>query len=312
MMSTASIQTTARLPEFSRWWGLAGGVLLSVFDMVSLRWLGAAPTLNGRDASVFFALYFGSSIALSGFLAGWIAEGRRRERVQAEALTALRARLGQSEKLAVLGQLATAIAHEVRNPLAVIRSAAQDLGEAPRAAAAGVQTCRFIVEETDRLSHVVDALLAFARPVAVVPRATGLAEICERVTLLAQEELRAKAVRLVHGEIPAVSIDADPDLLCQVLLGLLSNGADAAGAGGEVTIDARAIDGRVEVAVSDTGPGIPLALRERIFEPFFTTRQRGTGLGLAVAKQIIEAHGGQIAVDDGRGGGARFTIQVPA
>jgi two-component system sensor histidine kinase HydH len=258
------------------------------------------------------AVYFGAAFAALGLLAGWIAEGRRRERGQATDMAALRARLGQSEKLAVLGQLATAIAHEVRNPLAVIRSAAQDLGEAPGTAGTAPRTCRFIVEETDRLAHVVNALLAFARPIAVAPRPTLLPDLCDRATLLARDAFDTKAVRLVRGTVPAVLITADPDLLCQVLLGLLDNGADAAGAGGEVTIDARTVDGQVEMAVSDTGPGIPSALRERVFEPFFTTRPHGTGLGLAVAKQIVEAHGGRIAVGDRVGGGARFTVAVPA
>ena len=312
MMTAATDRSSPRRFSLNRWSGCVGGVLLGMIDTTSLRWLGVTATLNGYDASLLLAAYFGLSFAGLGFLAGWIAEGRRRERVQAADLAALRGRLGQSEKLAVLGQLATAIAHEVRNPLAVIRSAAQDLGEAPRTADAAARACQFIVEETDRLAHVVNALLAFARPMTVVPRPTALTELCDRATLLAHSTLETKAVRLVRGTVPAVVIAADADLLCQVLLGLLANGADAAGAGGEVTLDARAVDGHIEVAVSDTGPGIPRELRERIFEPFFTTRVHGTGLGLAVAKQIVEAHGGRIAVGERVGGGARVTVEVPA
>jgi two-component system NtrC family sensor kinase len=97
-----------------------------------------------------------------------------------------------------------------------------------------------------------------------------------------------------------------------VLLGLLANAAAAAPSGGEVGLAAAASDGAVELAVADSGPGVPPELRARIFEPFFTTRPRGTGLGLAVARQIVEAHGGRIEVGERAGGGARFTVRLPA
>src|SRR5207237_8125668 len=95
------------------------------------------------------------------------------------------------------------------------------------------------------------------------------------------------------------------------LVGLVANAAEAVPPGGEITGGARMNGGAVELAVTDSGPGVPQELRERIFEPFFTTRPRGTGLGLAVAKEIVEAHGGRIVVGERPGGGARFTVQLP-
>jgi signal transduction histidine kinase len=138
-------------------------------------------------------------------------------------------------------------------------------------------------------------------------------ELFDRALLLAQDELAGKGLRVQRLEaagLPAVR--ADGDLICQVLLGLLSNAAEAAPAGSEVALAAEARDGLIELAVADAGPGVPPELRGRVFEPFFTTRARGTGLGLAVARQIVEAHGGRIAVDEGAGGGARFTVRLPA
>src|SRR5438128_822173 len=112
------------------------------------------------------------------------------------------------------------------------------------------------------------------------------------------------------ASLPAVHADAD--LICQVVLGLLANAVEAVPAGAEVTLEAQASAGGVEIAVADSGPGVPAELRARVFEPFFTTRPRGTGLGLAVARQIVEAHGGRIEVGERTGGGARFTLRLPA
>src|SRR5262249_30233487 len=125
-------------------------------------------------------------------------------------------------------------------------------------------------------------------------------------------DLEARGIRLERGNaagLPAVK--ADPDLLVQVLVGLLSNAASVVPAGGQVLLEARAVGKAVELAVADTGPGVPREIRGRVFEPFFTTRDKGTGLGLAVARQIVEAHSGQIDVGDRPGGGARFVISLP-
>src|SRR5262249_39120955 len=188
----------------------------------------------------------------------------------------------ESETPAGRGQPGAAIAHGVRNPLAVIRSAAQGLAESR--APADVEAERastFIMAEIDRLANIVNSLLAFARPLHVEPRSVSPDELFDRAVLLATEELRAKHIRLARDESAALpSAWADPDLLCQVLLGLLANAAEAVPAGGEITLGACVSDGAVELAVADSGPGVPQELRERIFEPFFTTRPRGTGLGL--------------------------------
>jgi signal transduction histidine kinase len=305
----------------ARWWGAAAGVLLALCDTTTMAALGVRFEMNGRDVWPLVVAFFGSSFALLGFLVGWVIEGRRRDRrtaeiirAQTEAIGATRARLAQSEKLATLGQLAAAVAHEVRSPLAVIRSAAQGIAESlPPDDADARRAYSFITAEIDRLGSVVDALLAFARPLRVRAEPVAVHDLFDRALLLAHEELAGKDLRVRRQEpvgLPAVR--ADSDLICQVLLGLLSNAAAAAPTGGEVALGARAANGLVELAVADSGPGVPPDLRARIFEPFFTTRPRGTGLGLAVARQIVEAHGGRIDVGEETGGGARFTVQLPA
>jgi signal transduction histidine kinase len=296
------------------WWGAAIGLAIGIADTLSLAWLGASFEMAGRDVTWLVMTWFGLSFAIMGFLLGDAIATRRRERAAAAALDAARARAAQSEKLAALGQLAAAIAHEVRNPLAVVRSAAQGLGETlPADDAEAHRAAAFIVDEVDRLAGVARSLLDFARPVALEKQPTALPAVIDRAVTLAGHHLAAKRVQLQRDDAPALPmVHADGDLVCQVLVGLLGNAAAAIPAGGRIVVSTRASNGSVEVAVADDGPGIPPEDRSKVFEPFFTTRPDGTGLGLAVARQIVEAHGGRIDVGgDGAGGGARVTVRLP-
>jgi len=310
-----------RRAALCRWWGAAAGLLTGLFDAALMAALGVHFEMNGWNVTLPVGIYFGLSFAGLGFLLGSVAASQRRDRhtakviqAQTDAIRTAQARLAQSEKLAALGQLAAAIAHEVRNPLGVIRSAAQGLGEtAPADDNDARRASAFITAEIDRLNNVITSLLAFARPLQLQRRNVTVHDLFDRALLLAQDELAGKQVRLQRDEPTGVpAVNADPDLISQVLVGLLANATEAVSAGGEVSLHARAADGVVEIDVADSGPGVPVELRERIFEPFFTTRSRGTGLGLAVARQIIEAHLGRIEVGEQRDGGARFTIRLPA
>jgi signal transduction histidine kinase len=270
--------------------------------------------MGGRDVTALVFVWFGLSFALLGFLLGGVVDAGRREREATAALDAARSRVAQSEKLAALGQLAAAIAHEVRNPLAVVRSAAQGLGETlPAGDVEGHRAASFIVAEVDRLGSVVSSLLAFARPLQLQTRPTDIADVVTRAVTLAGGELAAKRLRLARDDATVLPVvHADGDLVCQVLVGLLSNAVEATPPGGEIVVRTHAANGGVELAVGDGGAGIAPELRARVFEPFFTTRPNGTGLGLAVARQIVEAHGGRIDVGDLPGGGACFTVRLPA
>ena len=311
-MAGAGLATGSSMHRLA-WWGAAIGIGVAIADTLTLGWLGASFEMAGRDVSWLVMTWFGGSFAVVGFLLGDAIETRRRERAAAAALDAARARVAQSEKLAALGQLAAAIAHEVRNPLAVVRSAAQGLGETlPADDTDGHRAASFIVAEVDRLASVVRALLDFARPVELERRPTEIADVIDRAVALAGRDLAAKHVRLERDEAaPLPPVQADGDLVCQVVVGLLGNAAAATPAGGRVVVSTRASNGTVELAVADSGPGIAPQDRAKVFEPFFTTRAEGTGLGLAVARQIVEAHGGRIDVGDGAGGGARFTVRLP-
>jgi two-component system, NtrC family, sensor kinase len=305
-----------------RWWGLGIGALCGVLDTVVTVWgFGITFQMNGTDVTYLVLGIYGSTFAALGYLFGLVLEQRRRDRraaevirAQMEAAGAARARLAQAEKLAALGQLAAAIAHEARNALAVIRSSAQSVAEGlpSDADAATRRASGFIVAEIDRLANVIASLLSFARPPRLAAREVAVEALFDQAEMLAAPELEAKRIRLMRrSDDPAPTVKADSDLLVQVLLDLLSNAAAAVPAGGEVALEARAVGDGVEIDVTDSGPGVPDELRARIFEPFFTTRDKGTGLGLAIAKQIVEAHSGHIAVVDRSGGGARFRISLP-
>jgi signal transduction histidine kinase len=305
----------------ARWLGAAIGLAVVCFDTILMRTLGITFSVQGRDVTLFVAGMYGSTIVLLGFVLGHVIESRRREREQAvvirsqmEAIEAARARLVQSEKLAALGQLSATIAHEVRNPLAVIRSAAQSLGETVAASdPEGRKACAFITAEIDRLTGVVGSLLAFARPLRLEPRPVAVDELFDGALLLAAPDLTREHVRVERAATGALRVQADVDLVRQVLVGLLVNAVEAAGREGRIDLNATPGDGVVEIEVADSGPGVPAELETRIFEPFFTTRARGTGLGLPIARQIVEAHGGKLEVGARRNGrGARFVVRLPA
>jgi two-component system sensor histidine kinase HydH len=329
-MAVMDIDATARAADESdqywnglrlRWWGLLLGLATGAVDIAGMSMVGVTFAVNDWDARPLVAGYFGTSFGILGYLIGYLVEARRRERrtaalvqSQTEAIATWRARVAQSDKLAALGQLAATIAHEVRNPLAVMRSAAQTLSETlPPSGAESRQASEFIIAEIDRLANVVNSILAYARPLQVSARAVPVADLFDRAVLLARDDLAARQVRIERDDVAGLPpLHADADLISQLLLGLLGNAGDSMLAGGTVRLTANADRGVVHLHVADSGPGVPAELRQRIFEPFFTTRPRGTGLGLAVARQIVEAHGGRIEVGDAAGGGARFTITLPA
>ncbi len=304
----------------SKWIGAALGLLASIIDTASLKWLGTSFVINGHDALTLTAAWFGVSFAVLGYLLGDAIDGSRREREatrlirdQIETINASRAKLVQHEKLAALGQLAAAIAHEVRNPLAVIRSAAQNLRDTvPGDNSDARRACSFITDETDRLASLINSLLAFARPVQISPARVPVAELFERALSLAGDLNSGKHVHVrCAPDLDQGVVNADSELMCQVFVGLVANAIEAVPYGGDVTLEARPRGREVELAVADSGPGVPLELRDRVFEPFFTTRAEGVGLGLAIARQIVEAHGGRIEVGASASGGARFAVILP-
>ena len=224
-----------------------------------------------------------------------------------EALEQHQERLVQHEKLAGIGRLAAGVAHEINNPLAVILGYARLLRKTAHGSVA--DDLRVIEDETLRAKAIVDGLLDLSRPIDVHREPVDLRALCDEVMA------RLGGTRLLEGvraDMSGVGHAAgDAQKLRQVVLNLVKNAAEAAGKGGRIEITVGEADGFAQVSVSDSGPGLPDEVRARLFEPFFSRKEGGTGLGLAVSKGIVEAHGGTLEAESPPQGGARFSLRLP-
>lgn len=222
--------------------------------------------------------------------------------------------LTRKQQLAAVGELAAAIAHEVRNPLAIIMNAASGLRR-PRISDADRETLLSIVdEESERLNQLVTELLRFARPVNASRAPASLFDICQRVSATAKEGYHVQVVTPPGGQLGPVWVD--PALFTLALENLLDNAMQAMPDGGAITIsirNERFDDGlpAAAVDVKDEGVGMQHAELQRAKKPFFTTRPRGTGLGLPIVERIVEAHGGELSLQSEAGQGTTVTMKVP-
>jgi len=224
-----------------------------------------------------------------------------------------------AEQIVVLGELAGGLAHEINNPLAGIKGSMQALVRDPALPPQYREVTTEIVHQLDRIEALVQNLLDFARPPRPRVLPVDLNGLLAETIHLAERhplyERRADhAVELVsHYSESLPKIEADPMQLQQVFLNLLLNAADAIKASGTVTVSTRhlASASTVQVMVEDTGVGLDGTVRSKLFLPFYTTKAKGTGLGLATSRRLIEQHGGQISCDNRPAGGAVFCVELP-
>ncbi len=230
-------------------------------------------------------------------------------------IKALTQQLIRADRLAAMGELTAGVAHEVRNPLGIIRASMQ-LIEDPRSDPEKVREASSIVkQEIDRLDKVIKALLDFGRPSSPTFVRADLNDVLEEVVLFTRRFASRSDVHIVEEfsrDLPAVM--ADPNQLKQVFVNLITNAVQAmeAGDGGTITVGTSASDGFVRIRLADDGPGIPAEQLARVFDPFFSTRDEGTGLGLTIVHRIVDEHDGHIEVESAAGKGTTFTIYLPA
>jgi signal transduction histidine kinase len=243
----------------------------------------------------------------------------------------------RAEQLAAVGRLAAGVAHEVRNPLTAIKMLVQTAregdgregeapaepggqngaaGASPSRATVGVQSddLRVIELEVRRIERSLQTFLDFARPPKLQRVPTDLGPLPEHVTSLIRGRAAKQGVEVRIDRPPAaVTVEADPDQVRQVLLNLVLNALEVMPAGGRLDIRlAGPADGWVEVTVADTGPGIAADIQPHLFEPFVSDKETGLGLGLSVSRRIVEDHGGTIRAHNRPEGGACFVVKLPA
>jgi two-component system sensor histidine kinase PilS (NtrC family) len=229
----------------------------------------------------------------------------------------------RAERLEGVAELSASLAHEIRNPLASIRSAVEQLARSPFSGPDEQTLARLVMRESDRLSRLLSEFLDFARVRVTRTQPLDLAILGESALRLVEASPnRPDGVRLVIDAVPEEHVvEGDEDLLHRAVFNLLLNAVQASPPGGEVRLEVGAAlpehlggtrfeYGAAMLSVADEGPGIPVEIRDRLFDPFFTTKPGGSGLGLAVVHRAIEAHRGLVFVDS-NGSGTRFTVVLP-
>jgi signal transduction histidine kinase len=218
------------------------------------------------------------------------------------------------QKMASLGELAAAVAHEIKNPLAGISGAIQVLAEDMSPQDPRREIIQEVLSEIDRLDRSIKDLLTFARPPQPRRVKTSLLDVLERAKRFVEAKARQQGVEL-KTMVADTSTEAwvDPEQMYQVFLNLMLNALGSMPGGGTLSVGMYSDpqENTLEVSFSDTGEGIPPESLKDIFKPFFTTKHSGTGLGLAISLNIVEAHGGRIEVESLQGLGSTFRVIIP-
>jgi two-component system, NtrC family, sensor histidine kinase PilS len=232
----------------------------------------------------------------------------------------------RAERLEGVAELSASLAHEIKNPLASIRSAVEQLSRLPKVTEDEQTLSTLVIRETDRLSRLLSEFLDFARVRVAKTEPVDLGKVARNAANLANahpDRQDGVSVSCSLAEGIDVIVDGDEDLLHRALFNLVLNAVQASPPGGEVRVEAMPAaaehvpsglgyesGGAVAIRVTDNGPGIPHDIRDRLFDPFFTTKPGGTGLGLAVVHRAIEAHRGYVLLDS-NSRGTRFTVVLP-
>lgn len=245
-------------------------------------------------------------LALASLVTMLIFAGRNYRRVELQ--------LQRTEKLTALGELASGVAHEIRNPLNAIAMVAQRFEKefSPRRGTSEYRTLTTVLlNETQRVNAIVQQFLRFARPPRLQLEDVGLQGFLNHLTTLFRAQAQAKGVGVVLEQECAGELRLDRNQMTQALLNLLLNALEATPAGGRITLSCRAEDDQVAFIVTDTGQGISAEALHSIFNLYYTTKPEGTGMGLPMAQQIIAQHQGRLEVTSSPGRGSRFTVILP-
>lgn len=288
------------------------------------------PNANGLDAPIFvedtpYAILAvqgqrlspasAGTLELFASMVGSALENVRHHREASASLaelSRLQGDLVERERLSVLGEAAGVVAHEVRNPLGAILNVAAVLKREPQLSPIGASAVSMLEEEVTRLEDIVRDLLDVVRPFELRPKPVHLGELARRVVELLQPLSHSTQARLhLDEEVELPLLQGDETLLQLALCNLLRYALRSSPSGGTVRLELSSVPGGLSLVVEDQGAGLSGVDSQRVFEPFFTSRATGAGLGLAVVRRVVLAHGGKVGVRERTGGGARFEVFLP-
>ncbi|MCX6841833.1 MAG: ATP-binding protein [candidate division WOR-3 bacterium] len=280
-------------------YGLSGGLVTSI--LVSLLFLPhvlmtrAMLPRQASEAVFEIPLYL-----IVGIVTGILSDRQRKANES----------LRRAERLRTLGEMAAGMAHEVKNPLAAIRSSAQIL--AGHVSGKDAEFAGIVVSEVDRLNKVVNEFLEYARPAPLKREPVKLSAVLDSCLELLAPVIKQAGVA-VKRTYPSDegTVDADSAQLRQVFLNLILNAIQAVENQGSVEVSVRESGRETQVTVKDNGPGIPPDKLTSVFEPFYTTKPGGTGLGLPIAQRIVAEHGGRLVIESTPGEGTTATVILP-
>jgi len=235
-----------------------------------------------------------------------IIEQRAQERLR------LKEQLNRAAHLSALGEMAAVISHEIRNPLGIIRSSAELLKKKVTGFDPNNTIPDIVIEESSRLNDIITDFLKYARPRPPRLAPCRIEDVLEKNLTFLSTQLEGKGYsvqKTIGDNLPAVTADAD--MLYQAFLNIFINALQAMPDGGQIILQVQAKPDVLEVIIADQGGGVPQEILGKVWDPFFTTKDKGTGLGLGIVKNIVDAHGGDIFIENGSDGGARFIIHLP-
>ncbi len=286
-------------------WYLAVIALLAFINLMTTGYPWFLWPAMGWGVGLFahFMAVFGSHFVKERFFDPVVEREVRREK---QAMT--------TEKQASIEEISATIAHEIRNPIAAAKSLVQQMGEDPHSVE-NVEYAKVAIDELDRVERRVSHLLKYAKEEEYAFAHVNVAGVVDAALTQLRNRLEAAKVHVARNYIAGPTVWADAEKLQQVFGNIIDNAVDAM----EAVPEKRRIDLFIEngtpktvtVRVRDNGCGIPEAKLAKIFNPFFTTKEKGTGLGMAIAKKIVDAHQGQLSVDSAEGRGTEFCITLP-
>ena len=312
-------------------YGIWGGLFLSALSCLAFVphlykfWAQGPEAYYSELSEILFYLSAGIVIGLISSrgnrlrekyktLSEKLAASYQRLHEQAAQLVEAEKQLGQSQKLSMLGYLSAALAHEIKNPLASIKGAAEILADEVPENHPKHEFIEIMRSEISRLNHSVEDVLSYCRgqqhPEGA--RQEPVEKIISQVVSLLETPFKEKSIQVsIHPESGAGLFLADEAAMIQVLMNVLLNAVDAVGKNGRIKIDFGRDKKGYFIKISDDGPGIDENIARQVFQPFVTFKEEGTGLGLSISKRIIESLGGKIDIEKSSLGGAAFLIVLP-